>query len=107
MRSFSLLIILGTLLVSLSSAKVHLPDYNLTYASTPALFGGSFETNETYSALITYFAEEPLLCQDPSAESVQSTLLDYYPAPSANGAGDEELELPIAILVQRGECKKE
>lgn len=80
-------------LIPLVSSTVVLPDYNRSFHSLPALFGGRLPLENPVSAYLQRIEDWPLLCQDdPNRE--------YY----ADAVITPDDELPVALLVERGKC---
>ena len=78
------------------SSTVVLPEYNRSFTSMPALFGGTLNYNDPpVLAHLTLLKDRPLLCNqgDGHDDNSHTTIME----PPEDG-------LPVALLVERGKC---
>jgi len=74
------------------AGTLYLPSYNRTYHSIPALFGVSLPEKTVTKAYLQTIEDWPLLCEEEGR----------IPDPDAVVTPDDGL--PVALLVERGEC---
>jgi hypothetical protein len=77
----------------LVSCLVVVPEYNRSYSSMPALFGGKW-SQDTVSAHLQLIQAKPLLCEEEETNETASESMVTLPSDG----------LPVALLVQRGQC---
>jgi hypothetical protein len=102
----SLWLLLAAFLVSTTtvSSTVVLPEYNRSFTSMPALFGGQLNYNDPpVMAHLTLVRDNPLLCSEnsdleiPNSNSNNNTNTRTIIETPDDG-------LPVAVLVERGKC---
>mmetsp|Transcript_25599 Transcript_25599/g.45421 ORF Transcript_25599/g.45421 Transcript_25599/m.45421 type:complete len:502 (-) Transcript_25599:182-1687(-) len=118
MHSFALLVWLFVTIPDCATSTVVLPEYNRSFTSMPAMFGGMLGYHDPpVIAHLTMIKDRPLLCNseveepplqgdgsdsgshnDLTGNNINSTTIsDIHVSPPEDG-------LPVALLVERGKC---
>ena len=79
---------------SIVEATVFLPEYNRSYTSMPALFGGKWSEETPVTAHLQIFPNRPLMCRTEVEGDSEEADFEI----------DNDSDLPVALLIQRGEC---